>query len=128
MIVISCGGQHDRATQGHMDRGQRQGALLRAHRQGEIRRPANGDKCGAQFQVIPTIDGDLDLEAAEKMISENVKFFATTAVSNVLGTVVDIRKLIGLAKKYEIPVFIDAAQALRHESFDLCSFTRSQSF
>ncbi|MBR3244909.1 MAG: SufS family cysteine desulfurase [Parasporobacterium sp.] len=78
-------------------------------------------ECGAQFQVIPTIDGDLDLEAAEKMISENVKFFATTAVSNVLGTVVDIRKLIGLAKKYEIPVFIDAAQALRHESFDLAS-------
>ena len=76
-------------------------------------------ECGAQFQVIPTIDGDLDMDAAEKMLNENVKFFATTAVSNVLGTVVDIQKLIVLAKKYAIPVFIDAAQALRHEEFDL---------
>ena len=76
-------------------------------------------ECGAQFQVIPAIDGDLDMDAAEKMINENVKFFATTAVSNVLGTVVDIQKLTDLVKKYEIPVFIDAAQALRHEAFDL---------
>ncbi len=76
-------------------------------------------ECGAQFQVIPAIDGDLDMDAAEKMINENVKFFATTAVSNVLGTVVDIQKLTDLAKKYEIPIFIDAAQALRHEAFDL---------
>ena len=76
-------------------------------------------ECGAQFQVIPTIDGDLDMDAAEKMINENVKFLAATAVSNVLGTVVDIQKLTDLAQKYEIPVFIDAAQALRHEAFDL---------
>ena len=76
-------------------------------------------ECGAQFQVIPTIDGDLDMDAAEKMITENVKLLAVTAVSNVLGTIVDIQKLVKMAKRCGIPVFIDAAQALRHEAFDL---------
>ena len=83
-------------------------------------------ECGAEFRTIPTVDGELDMEAAEMMISEGVKFLAVTAVSNVIGTVVDVSALIKLAKRYEIPVYVDAAQALRHMSFDLseldCAF------
>ena len=76
-------------------------------------------ECGASFQVIPTIDGDLDMESAKEMLSEEVKFLAVTAVSNVTGTVVDIKSLIQMAHAYDIPVYVDAAQALRHVSFDI---------
>ena len=75
--------------------------------------------CGAEFRVIPTIDGDVDMAAAERMLSENVKLLAVTAVSNVLGTVVDIRALTKVAHHHHVPVYIDAAQALRHMPVDV---------
>ena len=76
-------------------------------------------ECGADFRMIPTVDGELDMDAAHKMLSDKVKLLAVTAVSNVTGTVVDIETLIAWAKEYEIPVYIDAAQAVRHRTFDL---------
>lgn len=76
-------------------------------------------ECGADFRMIPTVDGELDMNAAHKMLSDKVKLLAVTAVSNVTGTVVDIETLIAWAKEYEIPVYIDAAQAVRHRIFDL---------
>lgn len=75
--------------------------------------------CGATFRVIPTVDGELDMDVAHQMLSKNVKFLAVTAVSNVTGTVVDIETLTAWAKEYDIPVYIDAAQAVRHRVFDL---------
>ena len=66
-------------------------------------------ECGADFRMIPTVDGELDMNAAHKMLSDKVKLLAVTAVSNVTGTVVDIETLIAWAKEYEIPVYIDAA-------------------
>ena len=76
-------------------------------------------ECGACFRVIPTVDGELDMEAAERMLRDNVRLLAVTAVSNVLGTVTDIRTLTGLAHRRHIPVYVDAAQAMRHIGFDL---------
>lgn len=76
-------------------------------------------ECEAKFRVIPATGGDLDMEAAMEMIDENVRLLAVTAVSNVLGTVVDLKPLIEAAHRYDIPVFVDAAQALRHMRFDL---------
>ena len=76
-------------------------------------------ECGAEFHMIPTVDGELDMDAAHKMLSDKVKLLAVTAVSNVTGTVVDIETLIAWTKEYEIPVYIDAAQAVRHRIFDL---------
>lgn len=76
-------------------------------------------ECGAEFRMIPTVDGELDMEAAHQMLSERVKLLAVTAVSNVTGTVVDIETLITWAKEYNILVYIDAAQAVRHRTFDL---------
>ena len=69
--------------------------------------------------MIPTVDGDLDMDAARQMLTDKVKLLAVTAVSNVTGTIVDIETLITWAKEYDIPVYIDAAQAVRHRIFDL---------
>ena len=66
------------------------------------------------------MDGELDMDAAHKMLSDKVKLLAVTAVSNVTGTVVDIETLIAWAKEYEISVYIDAAQAVRHRIFEMC--------
>ena len=76
-------------------------------------------ECGAEFRMIPTVDGELNMDAAQRMLSDTVKLLAVTAVSNVTGTGVDIETLIAWAKEYEIPVYIDAAQAVRHRIFDL---------
>ena len=76
-------------------------------------------ECGAEFRMIPTVDGELDMDTARQMLSDKVKLLAVTAVSNVTGTVVDIETLITWAKEYDIPVYIDAAQAVRHRTFDL---------
>lgn len=76
-------------------------------------------ECRAEFRMIPTVDGDLDMDAARQMLTDKVKLLAVTAVSNVMGTIVDIETLITWAKEYDIPVYIDAAQAVRHRIFDL---------
>lgn len=77
-------------------------------------------ECDAQFGVIPlTENGDIDQEKATDMLNEKVKFLALTAVSNVTGTVVDIEKIIKMAHSYEIPVYIDASQAMRHIKFNV---------
>ena len=76
-------------------------------------------ECKAEFQMIPTVNGELDMDMARQMMSDKVKLLAVTAVSNVTGAVVDIETLIAWAKVYDIPVYIDAAQAVRHRIFDL---------
>lgn len=76
-------------------------------------------ECGARFRVIPTIYGELDMNAAREMLSERTKLLAVTAVSNVVGTVVDVETLTEWANEYGVPVYIDAAQAIRHRTFDL---------
>lgn len=76
-------------------------------------------ECKAEFQMIPTVNGELDMDTARQMLSDKVKLLAVTAVSNVTGAVADIETLIAWAKIYDIPVYIDAAQAVRHRMFDL---------
>lgn len=79
-------------------------------------------ECGADFQVIPVTDGDIDMDELNHMLDEHVKFLAVTAVSNLIGTVTDIKQIIELAHKYEIPVLIDAAQAMRHLQIDVAGW------
>lgn len=75
--------------------------------------------CGASFRTIPVVDGELDMDAAVRLMDEKVKLLAVTAVSNVFGTVVDVDALCAMAHKRDIPVYVDAAQALRHMPVDL---------
>tara|TARA_Y100001970_G_C14245469_1_gene867849 strand:+ start:1710 stop:2957 length:1248 start_codon:yes stop_codon:yes gene_type:complete len=57
-------------------------------------------------------EGRLDLEDLQKLINGSVKLIAITAVSNVLGTINLINKIIKIAHLNSIPVLVDAAQAL----------------
>lgn len=78
---------------------------------------ANGHK----FLVAPIDErGDLDLGALEELLARNdVSLLTVTHVSNVLGTVNPIGKIIEMAHAHGALVAIDAAQSIRHELVDV---------
>jgi len=74
----------------------------------------------AEFRVVPLTDtGDIDLEVMEHLIDENTGIVACTHISNTLGTVNPISKIIDLAHASGVPVLIDGAQSIVTESVDL---------
>ena len=79
-----------------------------------------GEQAGAILKYIPLReDGELDLEALEKLWSPRTKLLALTHVSNVLGTVNPVKQIIREAHARQIPVLVDAAQSVPHMSVDL---------
>jgi len=57
-------------------------------------------------------EGRLDLNELEELLDSSVVLLAVTAVSNVLGTINSIDKIIKIAHENGIPVLVDAAQAV----------------
>ncbi len=75
---------------------------------------------GLVLKIVPVLgNGTLDYEAYCGMLSTRTKFIALTHVSNVLGTVNPIKDMIKKAKKYNVPVLIDGAQAASHLQVDV---------
>ena len=75
---------------------------------------------GATLRVLPlTLDGDIEPLSWEKMIHKKTKLVAITHISNTLGTINPIRNIIKEAHKYTIPVLIDGAQGIAHETVDV---------
>jgi cysteine desulfurase/selenocysteine lyase len=65
--------------------------------------------------------GELDEQVFAKLISSRTKCIAITHISNVLGTILPIPKIINIAKEKKIPILIDGAQAIAHEDVDIKS-------
>lgn len=63
--------------------------------------------------------GDLCLDQLEKMINERTKLVSMAHVSNVLGTVNDVKHVTTIAHKYGIPVLVDGAQSTPHFHVDV---------
>jgi len=75
---------------------------------------------GVVLKVIPMNErGELDLEQAQALITERTRLVAVTMISNALGTIVPVEALIALAKARDIPVLLDAAQAVAHQPIDV---------
>ena len=75
---------------------------------------------GATLKVIPILDnGDLDIEAFENLLSEKTKLVAITHISNALGTINPVEKLIALTHKVGAKILIDGAQATPHTSVNV---------
>jgi cysteine desulfurase/selenocysteine lyase len=64
-------------------------------------------------------DFELDLVAYEKLLTPRTKLVSVTAVSNVLGTINPIPKLVSLAHEVGARVLVDAAQAVPHGELDV---------
>ncbi len=76
-------------------------------------------RTGATVEWLPiTDDGQIDMEAAERMIP-GAKVLGCTAVSNVLGTITPIEDLCRLAKKHGVLSVVDASQSVPHLSTDV---------
>jgi cysteine desulfurase / selenocysteine lyase len=74
----------------------------------------------AQLKVIPINEkGELLLDELRAMLNEKVKLIAVNYVSNSLGTINPVRDIIELAHKQNIPVLLDAAQAIQHMPVDV---------
>lgn len=75
---------------------------------------------GATIQVIPVFDnGTLDLDWLEKAITEKTKLIAIAHVSNSLGTINPVEKIIRIAHEHGVPVLLDGAQATPHMQVDV---------
>ena len=64
-------------------------------------------------------NGDLDPQAMIDAIGPKTKLVAMTHMSNVLGTVFDLKPVIDAAHTQGVPVLIDGSQAAVHMALDL---------
>lgn len=78
------------------------------------------ERTGAILKVIPmNLAGELELDAYYNLLSDKTKLVFCNHVSNALGTVNPIQKIIDAAHKVGAAVLIDGAQAAPHIKADV---------
>lgn len=63
--------------------------------------------------------GVLDLDHYERLLQERPKLVSITHISNTLGTVNPVKEMIAMAHYHGIPVIIDGAQSIAHQTIDV---------
>ena len=77
-------------------------------------------RSGAVLKVIPINEtGDINLDEMNRLISSKTKIISITHVSNTLGTINPIKKIINRAKSVDALTLIDGAQAVAHMRIDV---------
>src|SRR5690606_13035326 len=77
---------------------------------------------GARIRVAPINDaGELDLDAMEALIGPRTRIVSLAYVSNALGTINPVARVIELAHARGVPVLLDGAQAAPHLPLDLAA-------
>lgn len=75
---------------------------------------------GVKLKIIPiNEEGEIIIEEYEKLITSKTKLVSITYVSNVLGVINPVEKIIEIAHKHNVPILIDAAQAVQHMEIDV---------
>jgi len=75
---------------------------------------------GAKLRVIPINDsGELIWEEFEKLLGSRTKIVAVTHVSNALGTINPVRRIVQQAHRANVPVLVDGAQSVPHIEVDV---------
>jgi len=78
------------------------------------------EQTGATLRAAPISDeGELDLDAFERLLGDRTRLVAVVHVSNALGTINPIKRLVALAHARGIPVLVDGAQAAPHLQVDV---------
>jgi cysteine desulfurase / selenocysteine lyase len=78
------------------------------------------EQTGAKLVVAPMDEhGEIHVDAVESLMSDRTRLFACAHVSNALGTVLPVRRLIAAAKSRGITTLIDGAQAVPHMPVDV---------
>ncbi|WP_330988826.1 cysteine desulfurase [Staphylococcus pseudintermedius] len=75
---------------------------------------------GATLKFIPMAeDGTIMLEAVRETVSERTKIVAIAHVSNVLGTINDIKAIAEIAHEHGAIISVDGAQSVPHMKVDV---------
>ncbi len=75
---------------------------------------------GAKLRVVPiNDDGELLLDEYERLLGPRTRLVAMPYVSNALGTINPVGRIIELAHRWNAPVLLDAAQAAPHLETDV---------
>jgi cysteine desulfurase/selenocysteine lyase len=78
------------------------------------------DRKKAKLKILPFDDnGELLIEELDNLITDRTKIISVTHVSNSMGTINPIKKIIEKAHSHNIPVLIDAAQSVQHLDVDV---------
>ena len=78
------------------------------------------NQTGAVLKVAPIDDkGEVILGEFERLIGPRTKIVAIAQVSNALGTVNPVKKMIAMAHSHGVPVLVDGAQAVPHFRVDV---------
>ena len=77
---------------------------------------------GIKLRVVPINGrGELMLDEYERLFNDRTRIVSVTHVSNVLGTVNPVRRMIGIAHAHGVPVLVDGAQSTPHFAVDMQS-------
>jgi cysteine desulfurase/selenocysteine lyase len=78
------------------------------------------EQTGGSLKVIPISDaGELDMEAFAALLGPRTRLVAVTQLSNALGTITPIERIIAAAHAKGVPVLVDGAQAVSHLAVDV---------
>jgi len=78
------------------------------------------ERTGAKLKVIPiNPKGEIIFEEFEKLVSDKTKIISIAYISNSLGTINPVKKIIDYAHSKNIPVMLDGAQAVQHLKIDV---------
>jgi len=78
------------------------------------------EQTGARLRAAPFNDaGELDVGAFERLLTDRTRLVSVVHVSNALGTVNPVKRLIALAHDRGIPVLLDGAQSAPHLGVDV---------
>ena len=78
------------------------------------------EQSGSNLKVIPILDnGEMDMDLFYNLLSKNTKLVAVSHISNALGTINNIEKIIEKSHSVGAKVLIDGAQAASHISLNM---------
>ncbi len=78
------------------------------------------EQVGCHLRVIPINDaGELELDEFARLLNPRTRIVAVAHISNALGTVNPVKRLIEMAHSQDVPVLLDGAQAAPHTRIDV---------
>ncbi len=78
------------------------------------------EQTGAVLRVVPiSDDGEFLLDEYEKLLSDRTRFVSVVHISNSLGTITPVRRIIELAHACGARVLLDGAQSAPHMPIDV---------
>lgn len=77
-------------------------------------------KKGCVIKVVPiSEDGTLDMDIYASLFTEKTKFVSMVWISNAIGVENPIKQCIDIAHNHNVPILIDASQAVLHKKIDV---------